>query len=381
MGRSVHHPVGLIHKSVLAYGGYTLFTTNGGDHATLIDIDGRIVHRWHSDEGIVYAYLLPSGNLLCRTRPPKDVEIVKGLGGSSSSILEMDWNSNVVWRYDDPMIHHDFVRMDNGNTLLLLFEPLDPMTANNVQGGYPSDDDPETILGDLIREVDSKGHTIREWKISESLSFEDDVICPLEHRREWSHGNSLNLTPLGDFLVSFRNISTIGIIGRTSGEFLWKWGPGEVWHQHHPTFLDNGRILLFDNGSHSKGADRSRVIEVDPESGQVEWEFTETPPMAFYSFHISSAERLPNGNTLICEGAFGRIFEVTKDCEVIWEYVNPFQCPDMRTGAPTNMVFRSHRYGYEHPSIVDRHLDHEKYRNLNKLYSNAGLRSSGIIVA
>ena len=128
----------------------------------------------------------------------------------------MDWNSNVVWRYDDPMIHHDFVRMDNGNSVLLLFEPLDPSTANNVQGGYPSDDDPETILGDLIREVDSKGHTIREWKISESLSFEDDVICPLEHRREWSHGNSLNLTPQGDFLVSFRNISTIGIIGRLS---------------------------------------------------------------------------------------------------------------------------------------------------------------------
>ena len=139
------------------------------------------------------------------------------------------------------------------------------------------------------------------------------------------------------------------------------------------------QILLFDNGSHSKGADRSRVIEVDPESGKVKWEYTETPSMAFFSFHISSAERLANGNTLICEGAFGRIFEVTEKGDVVWEYVNPFQTPDLRTGAPTNMVFRAHKYGSHDPAILGRDLNPEKYANLNKLYSGASPGGSGLI--
>ena len=65
MGRSIHHPVGLIHNSPSStFNGYTLFSTNGGDHATLIDNYGRIVHRWNYSGGIVYAYLLPNGNLL-----------------------------------------------------------------------------------------------------------------------------------------------------------------------------------------------------------------------------------------------------------------------------------------------------------------------------
>ncbi|MEC9439337.1 MAG: aryl-sulfate sulfotransferase, partial [Chloroflexota bacterium] len=222
MGRSVHHPVGLIYTSSESYGGYTLFTTNGGDHATLLDVDGNVVHRWHSDEGIVYAYLIPNGNLLCRTRPPTDVEVVHNLGGSSSALIELDWDGNVVWRYDDPMLHHDFARMENGNTLALLFKELDEETTQKVKGGHTSDEDPSRILGDIIREVSPGGDTVSEWDISETLSFDEDVICPLEHRREWTHANCLNLTPEGDFLISFRNTSTVGILSRDTGKFLWK---------------------------------------------------------------------------------------------------------------------------------------------------------------
>ena len=65
MGWSEHHPVGLIHNSPsLAYRGYTLFTTNGGNHANLVDMEGQICHRWEYHEGISYSQLLLNGNLL-----------------------------------------------------------------------------------------------------------------------------------------------------------------------------------------------------------------------------------------------------------------------------------------------------------------------------
>ena len=73
----------------------------------------------------------------------------------------------------------------------------------------------------------------------------------------------------GDYLVSFRQTSTVGIVDRESGRFTWKWGPGEVSHQHNPSFLDNGRVLLFDNGSHRRAPNTnySRIVEIDPAEG------------------------------------------------------------------------------------------------------------------
>ena len=72
MGWSTHHPVGLIYYAPQqSYRGYTLTTNNRGFHANLIDMEGRVCHRWHASEGIGYAYLLPNGHLLLRTNPPE----------------------------------------------------------------------------------------------------------------------------------------------------------------------------------------------------------------------------------------------------------------------------------------------------------------------
>ena len=151
-------------------------------------------------------------------------------------------------------------------------------------------------------------------------------------------------------------------------------------HQHNPTYLKNGNILIFDNGSHSKGMDHSRVIEVNPSTNEVEWEYSENPPLAFSSFHISSAERQPNGNTLICEGAFGRFFEVTNSGDVVWEYVNQFYAPDARTGNLTNMSFRAHKYLPDYKGLKNKDLDPGKYSNINRLNSQ-GQANIGLITS
>ena len=375
MGWSTHHPNGLIYSSPQqCYRGYTLTTNNRGFYANLLDMEGRICHRWHSPEGIGYAYLLPYGNLLLRTNPPEEAGGAEKIGGSSGAILELDWDSNVVWDYHNPYIHHDYERLVNGNTLVLLFELLSPELTASIQGGFRSDDDPEQMFGDVVQEITPQGEVVYEWKAWERLSPEEDPICPLEDRREWTHGNSLKVTPDGDLIVSYRRTNTVGIVDKASGDFKWKWGPGEIAHQHHPTWLDNGRILLFDNGLHRPRGSYSRVVEVDPGTNEIAWEYQSNPPLSFYSQAVSSAERLPNGNTLICEGSPGRIFEVTSNKQVVWEYINPFFVPGGNTPGSSeiaNSVFRAHRYGPDHPALQGRELDPARYANLNRLYAGA----------
>ena len=97
--------------------------------------------------------------------------------------------------------------------------------------------------------------------------------------------------------------------------------------------------------------DYSRVLEIDPVTLEIVWQMT--PKEAgylmpldanrFYSPFISGMQRLPNGNTMITEGSHGRIFEVTPEHELVWEYV----CPYWGTALPMNMVYRSYRLPYE----------------------------------
>ena len=113
---------------------------------------------------------------------------------------------------------------------------------------------------------------------------------------------------------------------------------------------------------------------MDPKNNEIKWEYLGDPPISFYSYHISGAERLPNGNTLICEGAPGRIFEVTPGKEIVWEYINPFMVENAaEAGASPSIyptaLFRAHRYGPDHPGLRDKDLDPGRYANMNRLYS------------
>ncbi len=385
MGWSNNHPNGLINYEPRdACRGYTLITNVSGHDSRLIDMEGRVCHAWHSDEGIGYAYLLPNGHLLLRTGPAaEEVSFLSRperellpIGGRTvaGAILELDWDSNVVWEYRYPLLHHDFERLPNGNTLVLTWELMPDELTQQVKGGHESGHGGAGMLGDTVREITPSGEVVYEWNSWEYLDVEEDRICFLEGRAEWTHQNTLNVTPEGDLVVSFRQTDTVGIVDRASGEFRWKWGRGNISHQHNPTMLPNGRMLIFDNGPHKSGFTHSRVIEVDPATNEIAWEYRGDPPISFYSYHISGSERQPNGNTLICEGAPGRIFEVTPGKQIVWEYINPFMA---RSGYGVggsisglgNSVFRAHRYGYDHPALAGKDLDPDRYANLNRLYA------------
>ena len=94
-------------------------------------------------------------------------------------------------------------------------------------------------------------------------------------------------------------------------------------YQHDATLLKNGNILVFDNGK-----EISRVIEINPKTNKIEWEYdggpAKTDKAKFYSPFISGARRLKNGNTLITDGMHGHIFEVTKTGKVVWDYFEEY---------------------------------------------------------
>jgi outer membrane protein assembly factor BamB len=126
-------------------------------------------------------------------------------------------------------------------------------------------------------------------------------------------------------MLCFRNVNQIAILERETKSILWVWGEGELQWPHHPTMLDDGNILIFDNGV---GREYSQVIEVDPPTGRIVWRYVGNPPQAFYSFSKGSAQRLPNGNTLICDSDNGRALEVTAEGETVWEWYNPAETED-----------------------------------------------------
>ena len=101
------------------------------------------------------------------------------------------------------------------------------------------------------------------------------------------------------------------------GQVLWSYGPGDLDAPHHPTLTPEGTILIFDNG---RRRGWSRVLEIDPHSGEQTWEYRAD---GFFSEVRGGAQRLPGGTTLITESERGRVFEVTREGEIVWEWWNP----------------------------------------------------------
>lgn len=306
--------------------------------------------------------------------------------------------------------HHDYQRAGNpvgyyvpgqepkaygGNTLILAHK--------NVHKPQISD---KLLLDDTILEVDPDGNIVWEWVLSDhfdELGFDEHARKALyedPNRRyfgnnagDWMHINSMSTIGPNKFydqgdlrfhpdniIWDAREANIIAIIDKATGKLVWKLGPDysqpEVRHlgwiigQHHAHIIPRGlpgegNLLVFDNGGWAgyglpnpaspnglKNAvrDHSRVLEINPVTLEIEWQYTPTEagfqePLdsyRFYSPYISSAQRLPNGNTLITEGADGRIFEVTREHELVWEYISPY-----KNKRNANMVYRAYRAPYE----------------------------------
>ena len=375
LGRSViDWPTGVtVHKPEKCFNGYTVVVPFRSEKLFLIDMAGRVVRVWnahprelHQSE---FLELLPNGHWITLNNvPPRDEAErpddefrTRGMG---TALLELDWEGNVVWSFAPPegvRLHHDMQRLANGNTLVL--------TAHPVSVPHVSD---KEVHENSFREVTPGGEVLWEWHTSDhydEFAF-DDRARELVARRagDCYHTNTLEALPAtalgrrderfreGNILSCQRHCNLIYILDRESGRVVWQWGNGRggLVGPHHPTMLANGNILIYDNGGAGGYPTRqrfwTRLVEINPETCEVVWEYRDEPHVLkekalFFSPSWGSVQRLANGNTFSLDCHKGRLFEVTPQGEIVWEYVSPF-CWN-RSTLVEGGIYRAYRYGYD----------------------------------
>jgi hypothetical protein len=347
--------------------GFTLFAPHFVENKSvyLIDHAGNILHTWDMPyPPALSGYLTERGTLFYNGRTPEE-NFLSRFPFKGGVVLEADWQGKVLWELRHPHHHHHGILLRNGNVLLHCMGQVPEEIARRVTGGMQegnmqsgayrpqSEADAAKMYSDYLVELTRDGRTVWEWRTWDHLDPVADGIAEVQAPRSlWAHGNSVEELPDGDILASYRPTSTVIRISRQTGKILWKLGPPTVAGQHAPTLLPNGNILIFDNGVHrlDDSVPYSRVIEVDPATNKIVWKYQDKPTWNFFSPRMGYAQRLPNGNTLITESSFGRVFEVSKEGEIVWEFVNPFFGKPFFGGPPasaSNQIFRAIRYSAE----------------------------------
>jgi hypothetical protein len=379
--------------------GYTLISA-GGDPAFLIDMNNTLIHTW-SLLGFP-AKLLPGGSIIGGLEF-NDMDEFRYIAQEDwgGNIVWKFQNWSAGWsrhhhdfeREGNPVGYYapDQNYVDKGKTLVLARSTL----VNRSISLMPLDDD-------VIYEVNWDGNlTGFEWHANEhfnEMGFTIWAKLGIFHQvlpylfratfQGWLHMNSIS--ELGEnhwyaegdnrfnprnIILDSRQANFMAIIERETGKIVWRIGPdyskdtevgkklGQIIGLHNAHMIPQGlpgegNILVFDNGGYAGYGllglpcrylrFYSRVIEFNPMTYDIVWEYEKkdgplfpryTEDHRFYSDRISGAQRLPNGNTLICEGSRGRVFEVTPEKTIVWEYIYPG-----RTGDFTNNdVYRAYR--------------------------------------
>ena len=326
-----------------AHPGYNLYCCEACPDIMLIDMSGNLVHRWRDPDGRLrswhHAIMLANGDAVAIAKSPK-------------CLVRLDWDSRIIWK-KSIRCHHDVAVLPDSTFYVIVaerkkyraldveffsivhlapsggeiaawsaFEHLDEIRQasdprsflDTILDSMLADEDPDEVLRPMRKNIaqasDSDGGHVYDY-------FHINTISVLP---QTSLGAADRRFRVGNLLICLRNVNQIAVLDKDSREVLWVWGEEILEWPHHPTMLENGNILVFDNGVERK---YSRVIELDPVTRTIEWEYVGDPPGSFYSYTRGSAQRLPNGNTLISEGDTGRAFEVTRGGEIVWEWLNP----------------------------------------------------------
>ncbi len=268
--------------------------------------------------------------------------------------------------------------------------------------------------GDIVWQWHAWDHLIQDYD-STKENYGDVAAHPElinvnygAHNEDWLHVNSVRYNPQRDeILLSAHNFSEIWIIDHSTttaqaaghtggndgkgGDLVYRWGNPQAYNkgtasdeklfeQHDARWIDPGLqgagdIMIFNNGDGRPNGNYSSVDEITPPidstgkyyidtSGTygpatLSWSYVAHPPTSFFAKNISGEDRLPNGNTLICEGTAGRFFEVDVSGNIVWEYINPvtrFRILTQGDQPSFNLVFKIYRYSAQYSGLAGKDL-------------------------
>lgn len=340
----------LQHDPSLSEAGITVFGS-GRNEAELywFGMDGEELARWRvepsSGRGLIWQCQSPRGTHLTLGR---------------RALYELDGQGNLLWEAPSANYHHD-VHVGADGLITTMAHHKRAVTHQGVSVQVTDDLLLQmTAEGELLREVsilDLLGPEIIDPKLLDQLVLQQrdgqdpdldllGEVLAVDNAADVFHLNSvvvldrdIGVGKLGDWLISLRSLDLVLILDPVTSLVVWRWDAGREFldRPHRPALLDNGNLLIFDNGWR-RG--HSRVIELDPRSEEIVWRYSAQPPEAFFSKRGGMAEALPGGNVLITEADRGRLFEVTRAGQVVWEFLNPIR--DQRK-AKRQTIYRAWR--------------------------------------
>lgn len=323
-----------------AFEGYTLYIDGFKPEARLIDMDGHVVHEWakpfrdvwpdpqHVSEIVTERHLMwrrvhvfPEGQILAFYETGRTTPCGHGM-------VKLDRDSNVIWKYEGN-VHHDLA-VDHDGSIYCLTNTIrtEPHPAVEHLG--------RPLLEDHLVKISPDGKEEKVIPIFDAFAnspyrFVLDSIEP-EERGDTTHTNTVSLVgpefasrhPLidaGQIMVCVRNANVIAVIDPATEAVVWAMR-GIWWHPHDSAPLPNGNIMIFDNQKVKDGLS-SRVMEFNPLTQELKWNYEGSTESPFYSMVRGCQELLPNGNVLITESSRGRLLEVTRAKKIVWEFINP----------------------------------------------------------
>lgn len=325
-----------VYKRGQAHDGYNLIFSGHGTEVTLMDMEGRVVHRW----SMSYAEARRREPALPRPVPGppwsfrrgylyRDGHLLAIYGGFG--VIKLDRDSRLVWAFNKPA-HHDLFVDPEGQIHVLTRRARVVKRINET----------EPVLLDYLSVLSPDGQLVRETALLEAFERSEHrrFLEPMKRKGDIFHTNTVEVldgrhaerSPVfsrGNVLISVRQLDVVAILDPDQRKIVWAASRG--WRrQHDPLLLESGNMLVFDNlGDGGK----SRVIEFDPLTGEVAWTYDNREGRVLSTDECGAVHRLPNGNTLIVESLNGRAIEVTRDKRIVWEYYNPH-----RAGAQGKLI-------------------------------------------
>lgn len=371
--------------------------SNGGGLIERYDWDGNLTWTFEVSDSVQYQHhdiaYLPNGNILVLAWEYKSTTEAVAIGRDPALVVDGLWGEKVM--------------------------ELQPVGSDSAVVVW------EWRLYDhVVQDIDStKPNYGMVAQHPELINLNYVYNTSPNSLKDWIHANSIDYHPqLDQIIINSRNFDEFWVIDHSTtttqaathsggnsgkgGDILYRWGNPQTYDrgtaadkklfsQHDAQWIgqglyESGKILVFNNGLARMDGSYSSVETIAPPidaNGNYsidsinayapttqDWIYTSTPH--FFSYFISGVQRLPNTNTLICEGDDGRFFEIDTMGNLVWEYINPvgFGGPVSQGNMPNNnAVFKISRYSPDYPAFIGKTLTPMGPVEINPFQSNCQL--------